>query len=432
VRAAIGAALQEAALRSVPHGARAPCVCRAAPRDAQAEREEAERRAADPRRAHGRRDRKVQTYSGGMKRRLDLALALSPLSRGSSSSTSRRPPRSQSAARSDGGRRLAKEEWRHGFSDDAVPQEADVLADRVGIIDTAARRRGNPDALTGGNRPADGRGDSGDAAQLGSVSAVLERFGEPMPASPGPIRRDAERQGRSHGCPARARRRGPARGRLAPARAVARRRLPREDRAQARRRRARSRVNLATQDIGLIAWRSSAARCGSPRRDRAAHVSHPAPGHQLKRPARGDAPARLPDTLVRLLLSPLRVIQGGLFAALRRAPTLRATSIPAFQPPALTPLRGTGCLPASSAARWHRRSRRRWSTSASDWRSACTSSARAGAVVLVLLALTIGAAWGSVGILDRPAHRLGRSGAVAVSDPLLLHHHLVDEPASEP
>ena len=34
--------------------------------------------------------------------------------------------------------------------------------------------------------------------------------------------------------------------------------------------------------------------------------------------------------------------------------------------------------------------------------------------------------------LDRAAHRLRRSRSVAVPDPVLLHHRLVDEPASEP
>jgi len=93
-----------------------------------------------------------------------------------------------------------------------------------------------------------------------------------------------------------------------------------------------------------------------------------------QRPARGDAPARLPDTLVRLLLSPLRVHPG---RPLRRADggtDLRATSIPASQTAGADgPLRD-GCLPPARRA-MARRSRRRWSTSASDWRSACTSSA---------------------------------------------------------
>ena len=81
-------------------------------------------------------DRKVSGYSGGMKRRLDLALALvhSP---GSSSSTSRRQASTRRAGPTlwEEVARLRREEGVTVFLTTQYLEEADVLADRVGIID---------------------------------------------------------------------------------------------------------------------------------------------------------------------------------------------------------------------------------------------------------------------------------------------------------
>jgi ABC-2 type transport system ATP-binding protein len=81
-------------------------------------------------------DRKVRTYSGGMKRRLDLALALvhDPQILFLDEPTTGLDPQSRSALWEEVGR-LAKEEGVTVFLTTQYLEEADVLADRVGIID---------------------------------------------------------------------------------------------------------------------------------------------------------------------------------------------------------------------------------------------------------------------------------------------------------
>ena len=81
-------------------------------------------------------DRKVRTYSGGMKRRLDLALALvhDPQILFLDEPTTGLDPQSRSALWEVVGR-LAKDEGVTVFLTTQYLEEADVLADRVGIID---------------------------------------------------------------------------------------------------------------------------------------------------------------------------------------------------------------------------------------------------------------------------------------------------------
>ncbi|MBA2476860.1 MAG: ATP-binding cassette domain-containing protein [Actinobacteria bacterium] len=81
-------------------------------------------------------DRKVKAYSGGMKRRLDLALALvhRPRVLFLDEPTTGLDPQSRSALWQEVGR-LAKEEGVTVFLTTQYLEEADVLADRVGIID---------------------------------------------------------------------------------------------------------------------------------------------------------------------------------------------------------------------------------------------------------------------------------------------------------
>ncbi|MFL5799453.1 MAG: ATP-binding cassette domain-containing protein [Actinomycetota bacterium] len=131
-------------------------------------------------------DRKVATYSGGMKRRLDLALALvhSPSVLFLDEPTTGLDPQSR-AALWDEVRHLARDEGVTVFLTTQYLEEADVLADRVGII----RRgrivaEGTPDALkreTGRRRievvPAD-------PSQRSQVERVLAAFGDPHEGRP--------------------------------------------------------------------------------------------------------------------------------------------------------------------------------------------------------------------------------------------------------
>src|SRR5438093_12241295 len=81
-------------------------------------------------------DRKVATYSGGMKRRLDLALALvhRPRILFLDEPTTGLDPQSRSALWAEVAR-LARDEGVTVFLTTQYLEEADVLSDRVGIID---------------------------------------------------------------------------------------------------------------------------------------------------------------------------------------------------------------------------------------------------------------------------------------------------------
>ncbi|HEY2326649.1 MAG TPA: ATP-binding cassette domain-containing protein [Gaiellaceae bacterium] len=81
-------------------------------------------------------DRKVRTYSGGMKRRLDLALALihDPAILFLDEPTTGLDPQSRTALWAEVAR-LARDEGVTVFLTTQYLEEADVLADRVGIID---------------------------------------------------------------------------------------------------------------------------------------------------------------------------------------------------------------------------------------------------------------------------------------------------------
>src|ERR687888_710007 len=94
-------------------------------------------------------DRKVKGYSGGMKRRLDLALALvhRPRILFLDEPTTGLDPQSRAALWEEVGR-LAREEGVTVFLTTQYLEEADVLADRVGIIDHGRIvAEGTPEAL---------------------------------------------------------------------------------------------------------------------------------------------------------------------------------------------------------------------------------------------------------------------------------------------
>src|SRR5256885_2234832 len=136
VRAAIGAALQEAALDGLLTGRehlRLQATLQALPRaERQARADELLERVGLTEAG----DRKVKGYSGGMKRRLDLALALvhRPRVLFLDEPTTGLDPQSRSALWEEVGR-LAKDEGVTVFLTTQYLEEADVLADRVGIID---------------------------------------------------------------------------------------------------------------------------------------------------------------------------------------------------------------------------------------------------------------------------------------------------------
>jgi len=132
-------------------------------------------------------DRKVQTYSGGMKRRLDLALALvhQPRILFLDEPTTGLDPQSRTALWNEVGR-LAKEEGVTVFLTTQYLEEADVLADRVGIIDHGKIvAEGTPDELKASIGRPTVVATPQDASQLDAAATILERFGEPVRASSG-------------------------------------------------------------------------------------------------------------------------------------------------------------------------------------------------------------------------------------------------------
>jgi len=136
VRSVIGAALQEAALDPLLTGRdhlRLQMMLQAIPRPERKPRQEELLERVGLTEAA---DRKVGGYSGGMKRRLDLALALvhRPSILFLDEPTTGLDPQSRSALWEDV-ERLAREDNVTVFLTTQYLEEADVLANRVGIID---------------------------------------------------------------------------------------------------------------------------------------------------------------------------------------------------------------------------------------------------------------------------------------------------------
>jgi ABC-2 type transport system ATP-binding protein len=132
-------------------------------------------------------DRRVGGYSGGMKRRLDLALALihQPRILFLDEPTTGLDVQSR-AALWDEVARLARDEGVTVFLTTQYLEEADALADRVGIIDRGRLvAEGTPAQLKAQIGRPTVEAVPADAAQLEHVEAVLARFGESLPASRG-------------------------------------------------------------------------------------------------------------------------------------------------------------------------------------------------------------------------------------------------------
>jgi ABC-2 type transport system ATP-binding protein len=126
-------------------------------------------------------DRKVGTYSGGMRRRLDLALALvhRPSILFLDEPTTGLDPQSRSALWGEVAR-LAREDGVTVFLTTQYLEEADVLADRVGIIDRGQIvAEGTPAALKAEMGQATVEAQPADPDDAERAQAVLARFGEP-------------------------------------------------------------------------------------------------------------------------------------------------------------------------------------------------------------------------------------------------------------
>jgi ABC-2 type transport system ATP-binding protein len=185
VRAAIGAALQEAALDPLLTGRdhlRLQATLQGLPR---AERRDRAAELLARVGLTGAADRKVRTYSGGMKRRLDLALALvhRPRIVFLDEPTTGLDPQSR-AALWDEVARLRREDGVTVFLTTQYLEEADVLADRVGIIDHGH--------IVAEGSPAELKDEIGRPslhaipereADRERVLTLLTRFGEPLEAA---------------------------------------------------------------------------------------------------------------------------------------------------------------------------------------------------------------------------------------------------------
>ncbi|MFN8173887.1 MAG: ATP-binding cassette domain-containing protein [Solirubrobacteraceae bacterium] len=181
VRARIGAALQEAALDPILTG-REHLRLQAALQGIR--RTERDRRAAELLERVGlaeAADRRVGGYSGGMKRRLDLALALvhSPAILFLDEPTTGLDPQSRMALW-DEVARLAREDGITVFLTTQYLEEADALAGRVGIIDHGRIvAEGTPAELKARIGRPSVEIVPADPGQAGALLEVLRAFGDP-------------------------------------------------------------------------------------------------------------------------------------------------------------------------------------------------------------------------------------------------------------
>jgi ABC-2 type transport system ATP-binding protein len=187
VRSVIGAALQEAALDPLLTGRehlRLQATLQALPR---AERKPRADELLDRVGLAEAGDRKVKGYSGGMKRRLDLALALvhSPRILFLDEPTTGLDIQSRVALWEEVAR-LARDDGVTVFLTTQYLEEADSLANRVGIIDRGQIvAEGTPTALKAEVGRPTVEVVPLEAADRERTAAVLERFGEPCGSTKG-------------------------------------------------------------------------------------------------------------------------------------------------------------------------------------------------------------------------------------------------------
>jgi ABC-2 type transport system ATP-binding protein len=131
-------------------------------------------------------DRKVGGYSGGMKRRLDLGLALvhRPRILFLDEPTTGLDPQSRSALWEEV-ERLSNDDGVTVFLTTQYLEEADVLADRVGIIDHGKLvAEGTPQQLKAEIGRSSIEAVPAEESERDRLSDVLGRFGEPVGGSP--------------------------------------------------------------------------------------------------------------------------------------------------------------------------------------------------------------------------------------------------------
>ena len=186
VRSAIGAALQEAALDPFLTGRehmRLQATLHGLSRSERARRAKELLDRVGLSEAAGRR---VGGYSGGMKRRLDLALALvhRPRILFLDEPTTGLDPQSRTALWEEVSR-LARDEGVTVFLTTQYLEEADVLARRVGIIDRGRIvAEGTPGELKAQIGRPRVEAIPAEPADRERTAAVLERFGSPVPGTP--------------------------------------------------------------------------------------------------------------------------------------------------------------------------------------------------------------------------------------------------------
>jgi ABC-2 type transport system ATP-binding protein len=132
-------------------------------------------------------DRKVRGYSGGMKRRLDLAMALvhAPRVLFLDEPTTGLDPQSRSALWAEVAR-LARDDGVTIFLTTQYLEEADVLADRVGIIDHGRIvTEGTPAALKAEIGRASVELVPAQPELSDAIAEVMRRFGEQVPSTRG-------------------------------------------------------------------------------------------------------------------------------------------------------------------------------------------------------------------------------------------------------
>ncbi|MDP9454591.1 MAG: ATP-binding cassette domain-containing protein [Actinomycetota bacterium] len=189
VRASIGAALQEAALDPFLTGREHMTLQAALHGLARKERKTRGDELLERVGLEEAADRRVRGYSGGMKRRLDLALSLvhRPEILFLDEPTTGLDPQSRSALWNEVSR-LARDEGVTVFLTTQYLEEADVLADRVGIIDRGKiAAEGTPEELKAEIGRPSVEATPSSREERDRVAKVLSRFGEEIAAQPGAV-----------------------------------------------------------------------------------------------------------------------------------------------------------------------------------------------------------------------------------------------------